>query len=188
MTVLGWCRRLASWLVAGTCLAALVVGLLVPRLFGATPYTVLTGSMTPHLPPGTLVVVRTVDPGEIGTDSVITYQLESGRPEVVTHRVVEVRTSLTGEVEWRTKGDANDAADPEWVREEQVRGQLWYAVPHLGRVGTWLSPTHREQLVQGIAGLLLLYAAVMLARGLSGRRQDQARPAEPQRVPEEVSA
>ena len=88
MTLLGWCRRLAAWLVVGASLAALVVGVLLPRMAGATPYTVLTGSMTPNLPPGTLVVVRPVDAGTIGTDSVITYQLASGEPEVVTHRVV----------------------------------------------------------------------------------------------------
>lgn len=172
MTVLGWCRRLASWLVVGACLLALTVGVLVPRVSGATPYTVLTGSMSPHLPPGTLVVVRPAEPGEIATGSVITYQLESGRPEVVTHRVVGVRTDLTGEVEWQTRGDANGAPDPVWVREAQVRGQVWYAVPWLGHVGRWLSGTQRDLAIQVVALLLLAYSAAMFLAAARRQRRD----------------
>jgi signal peptidase len=173
MTVLGWCRRLASWLVVGACLGALTAGLLVPRLSGATPYTVLTGSMSPTLPPGTLAVVRPVEPAEIATGSVITYQLESGRPEVVTHRVVGVRTDLSGEVSWQTRGDANGAPDAEWVRVEQVRGEVWYAVPWLGHVGRWLTTTQRDLVVQGVALLLLAYAAGMLVASTRRRRGDR---------------
>lgn len=174
MTVLGWCRRLAAWLVVGASLAALVVGVLVPRVAGATPYTVLTSSMTPNLPPGTLVVVRPVDAEEIGTDTVVTYQLRSGEPEVVTHRVVAIRTDLDGQVTFQTQGDANNTPDAAWVRPEQIRGELWYAVPYLGRASTALSPDRRAQLVQVAGGLLLLYAALMFARSLTGKREELA--------------
>lgn len=44
--------------------------------------------MQPSLPRGSLVVVRPVDPADEGAGSVISYQLASGRDEVVTHRVV----------------------------------------------------------------------------------------------------
>ncbi len=71
------------------CLAAVIaVAVVVPRLAGARPYVVLTGSMRPGMPPGTLVVVRPVDPRSIGVGDVITYQVASGEPDVVTHRVV----------------------------------------------------------------------------------------------------
>jgi signal peptidase len=40
--------------------AAIGIAVLVPRLGGATPYVVLTGSMEPRMPPGTLVVVKPV--------------------------------------------------------------------------------------------------------------------------------
>lgn len=190
MTALGWCRRLATWLVVGASLAALTAGVLVPRLSGATPYTVLTGSMTPNLPPGTLAVVRPVDPESIATDTVITYQLESGKPTVVTHRVVAVRADLTGQVEYQTRGDANDSPDATWVRPEQVRGELWYAVPYLGHVSTWLSVADRKLLARVLGGLLVAYAALMFAKGLTGRgRTPRGRHVlDKSRVREEVSA
>lgn len=170
--VLGWCWRLALWLVAGTALAALALGVLVPRLAGATPYAVLTGSMRPDLPPGTLVVVRPVEPADLATGDVITYQLESGRPAVVTHRIAEVRATLTGEVEWRTQGDANPIPDREWVRPEQVRGELWYAVPWLGRAGFLLTGDQRQLAVRVVAGGLALYAAVALLGSLRTRGRE----------------
>lgn len=192
MSALAWCRRLAAWLVVGTCLAALAVGLLIPRLAGATPYTVLTGSMTPNLPPGTMVVIRPADTGDISTGDVITYQLKSGQPEVVTHRVVQVRSDLTGRVEWQTKGDANNVPDAVWVRQEQVRGELWYAVPWLGHVTRWLTSAQREQLIQIVAGLLLAYATFTFARpmliGNQRRRPARAQDPEPESIPEEVAA
>ena len=54
-----------------------------------------------------------VDPDELGVGAVITYQMESGRPQVVTHRVVAVVNAIDGERRFLTQGDANEEADPE---------------------------------------------------------------------------
>ena len=40
--------------------AVALVMIVVPAVLGATPYTVLTASMEPSIPPGSLVVVRPV--------------------------------------------------------------------------------------------------------------------------------
>lgn len=156
-----WGLQVVAWLLILGSLAVLTAAVLVPRIGGATPYAVLTGSMRPDLPPGTLVVARPVDPTEIGIGTVITYQLRSGDPTVVTHRVVAVRTSLTGEVELQTKGDANDVPDAKWVRPEQVRGELWYSVPYLGRLNAVLNGDQRQLLVYVAAAGLGLYALRM---------------------------
>lgn len=163
----------------GLCWSALVLGVLVigvavvvPRLGGATPYTVLTGSMTPAYPPGTLVVTRPVEPDELTTGDVVTYQLRSGDPTVVTHRVVAVgRNTVSGEVVLTTQGDANTTPDAEPVRAVQVRGELWYAVPFLGRAGAVLTYDGRRLVVYGVAGALVLYAASMFGAALRDRRR-----------------
>ncbi|WP_240340671.1 signal peptidase I [Nocardioides sp. SYSU D00038] len=174
---LRWCGSVVMWLVILGCLAVLTAAVLVPRVAGATPYTVLTGSMRPDLPPGTLVVSRPVEPGEIGIGSVITYQLRSGQPQTVTHRVVEVRSDLSGELSWRTRGDANSAPDRGWVRSEQVRGELWYALPWVGRPTHWLT-SHQRGVAVYVVGLGLLgYAVLMFARaGHDVRRRRTAVP------------
>jgi signal peptidase len=145
-------------LAAAFVLAAAVV---VPRIAGATPYTVLTGSMSPAYPPGTMIVARPADAGDIGIGSVITFQLVSGKPEVATHRVVAIARNPDGRVRFQTRGDANNGPDPKWVRPEQVRGKLWYAVPGLGRVSPLLTGEQRQRGVQVVAFLLAGYAVVM---------------------------
>jgi signal peptidase len=160
-------------LVAGVLLAAgfvLAAAVLVPRAAGATPYSVLTGSMRPAYPPGTLIVVRPVAADDVRLGAVITFQLASGRPAVATHRVVAIARHPDGRLRFRTQGDANDAPDPLWVRPEQVRGVLWYAVPGLGRVSDLLTGEQRQRGVQGVAVLLLGYAAVALAVDARRRR------------------
>ncbi|MDO9457445.1 signal peptidase I [Nocardioides sp.] len=166
-----WVGGVLLWAAILGCLSALVVGVLVPRLAGATPYTILTGSMVPHYPPGTLVVDKPVDPEDIAIGTVVTYQLHSGEPTVVTHRVVAVNTDLTGKVTFTTQGDANEAPDAKPVIPEQIRGQLWYAVPYLGYANNWLTGHQRQTLVYLVAGSLGLYALSMFVGSLRDRRR-----------------
>ena len=169
-----WAVRVLTWVVILGALAVLAAAVLVPRMAGATPYTVLTSSMTPGLPPGTLVVVRPVPTTEIAINDVVTYQLHSGEPAVVTHRVVAVRSNLKGEIEFQTQGDANSLPDESWVRPEQVRGTLWYSVPHLGRLNTLLSGHQRQLAVYGAAGALGVYAGAMFSGAAIGRMRRRA--------------
>jgi len=163
------------WHFVGTALTAFVLvagavvllgGVLVPRIAGATTYAVLADSMAPRYPTGTLMVVRPVD--TISTGDIITYQSQPNDPMVVTHRVVGVGSTITGEPRFTTRGDANEIADPVLVQPEQIRGALWYAIPYAGflvmAMGNW-----REPATLGIAGLLTGYALYQLIRSVVER-------------------
>ncbi|MCW2815594.1 MAG: signal peptidase [Nocardioides sp.] len=167
-----WFGQTLLWMVILGFVAVLAVGVLIPRMAGATPYTILTGSMAPSYPPGTLVVDKAADPDSVGVGTVITYQLESGKSAVVTHRVIAVSTSTDGERTFVTQGDANSVPDEEPVRAEQVRGQVWYAVPHLGRFSNAISGHQRQLAVYGVAGALVLYAGAMFAGAGRDRRRN----------------
>ncbi|WP_300641267.1 signal peptidase I [Nocardioides sp.] len=157
--------RAVSWVVLLGATALVTLAVLVPRVAGATPYTVLTGSMSPAYPAGTLVVVRPVALADVRVGDVVTYQLRSGEPTVATHRVVGVGWTADGEKVLTTRGDANSVADAEPVREVQLRGEVWYSLPWVGRLNVLLSPDQHQLLVQLAAGGLFLYAAVLLLRG-----------------------
>ena len=169
--VLSWLGQVACWLVVLAVGALLLVTLVVPRLAGATTYVVETGSMRPDLPPGTMVAVRQVAPSAIAAGDVITYQLRSGDPTVVTHRVVAVGYDGTGDVRWQTRGDANGAADAAWVLPEQVRGRLWYAVPYVGHLTSFVSQQQRGVLAGLIAAGLAGYALVQFGGAVRERRR-----------------
>lgn len=138
--------------------AILLVALIIPRIAGATPYVIETGSMRPTLPPGTMVIAKPVPPESIAAGDVITYQIKSGDPTVVTHRVKTVGYDGLGQVRFRTQGDANDAMDRTWVLPEQIRGKEWYAVPYLGYVAFWLDGSARSLVLGLVIVALLGYA------------------------------
>lgn len=167
---LGWSGQVLAWLGILGVAVILTVAVLGPRLSGATPYTVLTGSMRPAYPPGTLVVVKPVDPDRIRVGDVVTYQLESGRPAVATHRVTEITHNLAGETRFTTQGDANESADAAQVCPAQVRGKVWYSVPYLGYVNDAITASQRQWAVLIVAIGLIGYAAAMFVAAFGERR------------------
>ncbi|MBW8750058.1 MAG: signal peptidase I [Propionibacteriales bacterium] len=161
--------------VAGKALALLAAGLVVlvlalvvviPRVGGGTAYTVLTGSMRPTMPPGTLVVVRPVKPEQIAVGDVVTYQIESGDPTVATHRVVAVGIDM--------KGDANNVDDPSEVRPEQIRGKRWYSVRYLAWPTLKVGGHVRQLVVFGAVAVLIGYALMSFAGAARDRRRSRS--------------
>ncbi|XBB69234.1 signal peptidase I [Nocardioides sp. WV_118_6] len=176
-SALGWVTQVLAWSVILLVAGVLALAVVVPRVSGSTPYTVMTGSMRPDFPPGTLVVVKPVATDDIRAGDVITYQRESGRSTVVTHRVTAIGNRLDGEKVFTTRGDANGAADPAPVREVQVRGRLWYAVPYLGYVNNVLTGRQRQTAVLVVSGALVGYAVFMFVGAVRDRRRKR-RPAD----------
>lgn len=168
-SVVGWIGQVFAWLVILVVVSVLAVAVLIPRLGGATPYTILTGSMRPDLPPGTLVVVKPIDAEKIGVGSVVTYQLESGKPTVVTHRVVSAGIDGRGEPTFTTQGDANSAPDAKPVMPVQIKGKVWYSVPYLGHVNNEITGKERHMTTVIVVSFLLLYAAYMFTSSLRDR-------------------
>lgn len=162
-------------------LLILVCGLLVmtvgvPIATGADTYTVLTRSMEPGLPPGTLLVVRPTAQDSLHVGDVVTYQLHSGKPDVVTHRIVRVEATSDGTKRYITRGDANAVADASPVRAEQVRGRVWYAIPAVGWLAVVKNSTSLQPWLIGVGALLVLYSLVSIARWLRSRRRSAAAP------------
>ncbi|WIE64111.1 signal peptidase I [Curtobacterium sp. MCLR17_036] len=176
MTAVGDVRR-GSWRpVARAVAGGLGVGLLlllaglaavlvvVPKATGSVPLTVLTESMEPTLPAGTLLVVRPTPPDDIAAGDVVTYQAVSGEQVLVSHRVVAVARSSDGASTFTTKGDANAEADAP-VSSAQVRGVVWYSVPAVGYVNQAVNGA-RGWLVPTVAVALIAWGAVLVTRGV----------------------
>ncbi|MEV4687386.1 signal peptidase I [Microbacterium sp. LWH3-1.2] len=158
----------ASILVLLLAVAVAVVGL--PVVVGGSAMTVLTQSMEPGLPHGTLVVIRPTPVDEIRVGDVVTYQISSGEAAVVSHRVVS-KTYADGELTFVTKGDNNDSVDPAPVKPVQIRGTLWYSLPLLGWVNNVLNGSNRAVVLAVVAGSLFLYAAVSVGGAVRDRRK-----------------
>jgi signal peptidase len=97
-------------------------------LFGIRSYTVLSGSMEPTIPTGSIIYTMKNLGYNLG--DVITYKVSEDK--LVTHRVVEIKNN--GEVLYVTKGDANAAADASAVTADKVLGKTYFFLPFIGRV------------------------------------------------------
>lgn len=121
-------------------LAMLLVGV---RIFGFTPYAVVSGSMAPSIPKGSLAYVKAMRMDELAMGDVITYVLdESG--VLVSHRIVGLDHSTQIIT---TKGDANQDNDSLKVSYRNVQGVVHYHIPILGTV---------SQLIYSNWGLLII--------------------------------
>lgn len=146
-------RKITTLLVTGL-FCALAVGGSLAWHSGYRLYIVHTGSMTPTLRAGDVVLdgpaTGTYRPGEI-----ITFRHSSRTTDLVTHRVTDVRS---GKI--HTKGDANRTADVWDIRPDQVHGVFARRLPRLGYLIVFLrQPT-------GVASVITLGLAVMLLWGL----------------------
>ncbi|TFD65079.1 signal peptidase I [Cryobacterium sp. Hb1] len=175
------------WRYLGLALSAalllLVVGLgvllvVIPKMTGATPLTVLTSSMAPGLPPGTLVIVRPVAAEALRIGDVVTYQMVSNDAKVVTHRIISITSSSDGSRSFIVQGDNNSAPDDDPVLAEQVQGRLWYAVPYVGYVNNVLNGANRAWIIPVLTVALFGYAGFMVAGGVLDRRRTRSRAAD----------
>lgn len=172
--VLPMAGHVLSAVALGMAVLAALVLIVVPKVTGSTTFAVLTSSMAPHYGPGTLLVVKPAPFESLAVGDVITYQIESGRPDVITHRIISVGATQEGERTFITKGDNNSVADKKPVREVQVRGRLFYAVPYAGFLANALGHSDRGLAVQIAAAGLIGYGVLTVSRGILTARKDRS--------------
>jgi signal peptidase I len=140
--------------VLGVLCAATVAALL---LAGWRPVVLVSGSMAPAMPAGSLVLARPVPAAEVRVGDVVTVPLP-GSATPVTHRVAAVR-SADGGVRATLRGDANAADDP---HEYELPARTHRAALHVPRAGRLVTGAPGAVLAAGAAALVLL--AVLPAR------------------------
>ncbi|WP_227015152.1 signal peptidase I [Natronorubrum aibiense] len=120
----------------GLLILLLLVGIIaVPGLVGGDDtYIVTSGSMSPTIESGDVIVTQDVSPDEIETGDVVTFHDGSSDDSgYVTHRVVDV-VEEDGERYFELKGDANDNPDEGLVPAEYAQGELHWHIPYLGHL------------------------------------------------------
>lgn len=109
-------------------LAFFLVGI---KLFGFMPYSVLSGSMEPTFPTGSMIYVKEVDAISLEEGDIITFKLSGQTP--ITHRIVKiVNHGENHEFSFQTKGDSNNMVDGNLVKADQVIGKAMFCIPYLG--------------------------------------------------------
>ncbi len=147
-------RYKSVWDVLTTILVALVVILAIllvgVRLVGIHSYCVLSGSMEPEYPVGSLIYVRDVAPEEIGIGDVITFALSNETP--ATHRVIGIDEE---NCMFYTKGDANNTEDAP-VHFNNLIGKPVFKIPYLGYLAFYIQHPPGMYVAIAVGAIMLL--------------------------------
>ena len=143
-------------------LSAVVVG--YPKVIGAVPLTILTGSMEPTYMPGDIVVVKKIaNPShEISVGDVVTYQPEANNPDLITHRVISKSLGGAQGAVFILQGDNNGAVDDP-VLPKQIMGKVIYSIPKVGLAAKYVGGAKSGGL-SILAFGLIGYCLLMLVR------------------------
>lgn len=155
-------------------LAALIAG---PRLFGMQVYCVLSGSMEPSFPTGSLLYVQKTDPSAVQAGDSITFLLTNEMP--ATHRVTRVDTEKQ---QFWTKGDNNDHEDAAAVPFQNLLGRPVICIPYLGYVSNYIQhpPGLYLAIAAGAVFVLLILIPDLFERVEKKNRRRPARKGGPQ--------
>ena len=149
----------------GTILMLFVIvsclGLIIPKLMGYDAYVVVSGSMEPAIPVGSIVYSHKTDPAQLNEGDVIVFTDPARGTTPITHRVVSNDRDRCIII---TKGDANAREDADPVTYDNVMGKVGLHIPHLGFVASVFTSTLGK-----IAAALMLLESWLLSE--IGRRQ-----------------
>ena len=182
-----WWVKLVMNGMAGLAAMGFGLVLLSPAVFHIIYIVVLSGSMTPAIPVGSVVVVLPTDPAEVVVGDAITFSSQSDPEVLITHRVVEVIEKESGSLRFRTKGDANEEEDTYLVPAKGVKGVVMATAPYLGYANLNNAPEFLRTrngflLLTVLPGMLLIANEVRSysrssdprSRALARRRQRRA--------------
>jgi signal peptidase len=146
-----------------------------PRVLNYQTSTMLTGSMSPGINPGDVVVSVKTPVSQLNVGDVITYSIPIDDRRIETHRVMSIKRNDAGVTTVTTKGDANPSRDP-WVAvlsEDYVYTQAG-VVPYLGDLIRALRQPFVQPLI--LYGGSALLVAVLLT-SIWGKPADSGSPA-----------
>lgn len=173
---------ITAFLVLAVILCVYVVAQVLGRGYvNFGPYSlfrVVTGSMEPAMPVGTLLVCKSVDIGAVEVGDIICFRATvMGRVgEVVTHRVINLASAADGAVLLETKGDANLIADIQYVTQSNFVGKVtWYSKPDNPLPDLMSFLTSSAGFLLCVATPCLLIVGMILKSCVGGIREDLRR-------------
>lgn len=148
------------WNIVTTVLVVVVVLLAVAlvgvRVVGLQTYAVVSGSMEPDYPVGSLLYVKSVDYKQLEVGDVITFMIDEDT--VATHRIIEIIPDDEDPevLRFRTKGDNNRVEDGTPVHYKNIIGTPVFCIPGLGYFANYIQNPPGMYLAIGGAAILLI--------------------------------
>ncbi len=136
----------------------LLLATLVPVPGNFKVKVVKSGSMSPAIPTGSIVVIKPENSYSVG--DIITFGADTKTQVPTTHRIIAVQGSGSGKV-FTTQGDANDAPDTAATRLSDIRGKVVFSAPYVGYVLDFGRKPLGFALLVGVPALSIIFDEIM---------------------------
>ncbi|OQB06338.1 MAG: Signal peptidase I W [bacterium ADurb.Bin212] len=161
----------------------LIVGLtflvsLLPLKNNYKVFSVMSGSMEPAIPVGSLIFVQ---PSAIyAMGDIVTYAPSdlNNKKDTTTHRI-SGKELINGVVFYSTKGDANNTNDSVKIKQDQLVGKYIFKIPYLGYLLSFIKTLTGLVLIVIIPATIIIYEEFRKianeAKNISKIRQEKKR-------------
>ncbi len=105
-----------------------------PSIRGYQMLKVLSGSMEPAIHTGSVIIIKEAIDAPLKTGDIVTFRSAEYDSMLVTHRIIALEESDTGDLTYITRGDANDANDLSALEPSKIQGIMLFSIPLLGYV------------------------------------------------------
>ena len=157
--MIGKSIAIISKIISNTIYLMIVIAIsitLIPFAFGYRPVVVLSGSMEPRYPIGSIIYYKSIDFEDIKEGDAITFKLGEGA--LATHRVIKKDIEKK---EFITKGDNNQTEDAKPIAKEEVVGKVGkMVIPYVGFIGIYI----KEVPVIVTLGVVLITCSIISPR------------------------
>lgn len=119
---------------------------------------VKSGSMEPTIMTGGIVVIRPASVYKVG--DIVTFGPDTKTQIPTTHRIVDEKSVGNG-VEFTTKGDANDTADPKAIKLSDVDGKVMFSVPFIGYILDFAKKPIGFLLLVGVPAAIVIFDEIL---------------------------
>lgn len=110
-----------------------------PPLFDA--YVIVSPSMVPTIKVQDGIIVQRIEAADLKKGDIISFLSSDMRYQgmVITHRIVGIEKSQSGDYLFRTKGDNNSVEDGALVKAPDIYGRVIFKIPFLGYIRQFLT-------------------------------------------------
>lgn len=161
-------------LLATMATAVVVLALLMPLVLHLQRYVITGGSMTGTIARGSIAYDEYVPVNILKVGDIITF-VPPRMHGAVTHRILSIKQDQRGNPIFRTKGDANAAADPWQIAlPNKTQARFVFAIPYVGYALAVLSLRWARIALIGVPAALIFLSLIVSLWREGGREKAKA--------------
>lgn len=137
----------------------------IPNIGGAFPLMVKSGSMSPTIEEGDLIILKASDTNyDYKLNEIVTFWENGAGSTLITHRIIDITNDDKGKIAYVTKGDDNNTKDSKLVYPEDIVGIYQNRLPGIGRIALFM------QTIPGIIICVILPLVIFVVYDIIRRK------------------